>query len=249
MKYVLFTLVVLATVASCKKDEDERYYKGGEVEVYHGKAWTWIRLDEQGAPEQLAVSINDAALASVDEGTVAGHSHENDLVISLPKEAGTATPFKFILLNWEAHGHEPSELYGVPHFDVHYYLVTPEEVMATTDTVKMAKHPASGYLPLNYVAGPGVPRMGVHWLDVTSPEVSGQPFTQTFIFGSNDGAVTFYEPMITLNFFRNTNKFERTIPTPAKFEKEGYFPTKMRVVKENGATNVILEGFVKRQAS
>jgi hypothetical protein len=91
--------------------------------------------------------------------------------------------------------------------------------------------------------------MGVHWLDFTSPELSGAQFTQTFIYGSYDGKVTFYEPMITEAFILANSGFVRTIPQPAKVQVTGYYPTKMRIEKISGITNIILEGFVLRQAS
>ena len=91
--------------------------------------------------------------------------------------------------------------------------------------------------------------MGAHWIDVTSPEISGAPFTQTFIYGSFDGRVTFYEPMITLDFLKNNSNFERAIPQPAKVQKSGWYPTKMKVAKHDGLTEVILDGFIYRQQS
>ncbi len=53
------------------------------------------------------------------------------------------------------------------------------------------------------LVGGGVPQMGAHWVDVTSPELNGSTFAQTFIYGSYDGQVNFYEPMITLDFLKN----------------------------------------------
>ena len=94
-----------------------------------------------------------------------------------------------------------------------------------------------------------VPAMGKHWVDVTSPEFSGAPFTQTFIYGSYDGKVTFYEPMITEDFIRNNPSFERSIPQPAQYQQAGWCPTKMRIAKAGGATNVVIEDFVRRNSN
>jgi hypothetical protein len=91
--------------------------------------------------------------------------------------------------------------------------------------------------------------MGAHWVDATSPELNGAPFTQTFIYGSYNGEVNFYEPMITEEFIKANPSFERTIPQPTKYQKTGYYPTKMRIEKSDKVTNIILEGFVWRQAS
>jgi hypothetical protein len=55
--------------------------------------------------------------------------------------------------------------------------------------------------------------------------------------------------MITLDFLKNNNSFERSIPVPAKFQKAGYYPTHMRMVKTNGVTEIILEAFVYREQS
>jgi hypothetical protein len=91
--------------------------------------------------------------------------------------------------------------------------------------------------------------MGNHWVDVTSPELNGAKFTETFLMGSYDKKVIFYEPMITKAFLKTANQWERNIPQPEKFQKDGYYPTKLRVVKHDGVTEIILDGFVRRQAS
>ena len=68
------------------------------------------------------------------------------------------------------------------------------------DTVAGAKPLPAGEMPATYINTGLVPTMGAHWIDVTAPELNGQPFTETFIFGSFDGKMTFYEPMITKAF-------------------------------------------------
>jgi hypothetical protein len=55
--------------------------------------------------------------------------------------------------------------------------------------------------------------------------------------------------MITLEFLKDNSNFERSIPQPAKVQKTGYYPTKMRVVKHDGVTEIILDGFVYRTQS
>jgi hypothetical protein len=55
--------------------------------------------------------------------------------------------------------------------------------------------------------------------------------------------------MITLNFLKSQTEFERELPQPAKFKTAGYYPTKLKIRKRNGATEVILGDFTYRQAS
>jgi hypothetical protein len=154
-----------------------------------------------------------------------------------------------VWLNWNPAGHEPPGIYDLPHFDLHYYMISNEEREAM-DNAKMDILPDAAYFPQTYISpGPGVPKMGNHWLDVTSPELNGQTFTQTFLMGSYNSQVIFYEPMITKAFLKSTSNFERAIPQPAKYQAAGWYPTKMRTVKHDGVTEIIMEGFVQRQAS
>jgi hypothetical protein len=251
----LFILVAAATMLySCKKDENkEGVFKGAVVQVHEGKAWSWTKLDHDGAPKQLALTIDDEVLSSVPIGGEGGHGHENDYEVPLHPKAVNATLFNHIWLNWNPSGHDPENVYTLPHFDIHYYMTSIAERQAATDGVKMDNLPASDYLPPTFISPmPGVPGMGRHWIDVTSPELdpnNPQTFTQTFIYGSYDGKVTYYEPMITLEFLKNTNNFERNIPQPSKVQKTGFYPTKMKIVKHDGVTDIILEAFVHRQAS
>ncbi|HEX6332602.1 MAG TPA: hypothetical protein VFZ78_00160 [Flavisolibacter sp.] len=251
MKRLFIVLALPAMLLACKKDNvNENVYKGSDATVYHGKAWSWVKLAENGAPQQLSLTIDDAALNTVTHGNEGPHSHENNIIVPLHDKAKQATPFEFIMLNWNPAGHEPSGIYDLPHFDIHFYTTSLSDVMAYTDQAKLNTDPAPAYLPANHVGGAPVPTMGKHWIDVTSPELGGQvPFTQTFIYGSYNGDIVFYEPMITLDFLKNTAAFERTLPVPQKFKVSGYYPTKMLVIRKSGTVNIILDGFVYRQAS
>jgi hypothetical protein len=252
MKKILIPAILIAAVfTSCKKDETkETVFKGAEQTFQHGKAWTWYEVDNNDKPLRLAVAINDAAMNSLDTthpGT-GGHHHENNIVLPLHPKAA-ATPFNHVGLGWNPHGHEPEFIYGLPHFDFHFYEITPDAVAAIpvyeADSLKFKNWPAADYFPATYFnPGGGVPQMGCHWLDATSPELNGAVFTQTFIYGSYNGKVTFYEPMITEAFIKANATFERNIPQPAKYQKAGYYPTKMRIQKAFGITNIILENFV-----
>lgn len=258
MKQVFILLTAATFLFSCKKDNDKQggQFKGAEKELAHGKAWSTISLDEDGNPLELTISIDDAALNSVPvneaPGGGEGHTHENNIVLPLPTQAIAKTPFKTIGLDWNPAGHPPANIYTKPHFDFHYYMITEAERLGATDPAKLNADPAVEYLPANYMGGDPVPQMGKHWVDITSPELNPTnpvPFTQTFIYGSYNSKVIFYEPMITLEFLKNTTNFERTIPQPNRFEKAGYYPTQMKVNKQNGVTNIILTGFQQRNAS
>jgi hypothetical protein len=148
---------------------------------------------------------------------------------------------------------EPEFIYGASHFDFHFYTIPETERMAVPpyelDSLKFKNSPAAAYVPPMYFnLGGGVPQMGAHW--VTSPELNQEdpkPFTQTFIYGSYDGKITFMEPMITKAFPDTANQFERAILQPSKFQKTGYYPTKMKIIRKKNETQVVLNSFIFRQ--
>lgn len=250
MKQLFLVLAGATLLFSCKKETNNSgVYKGLESEVYDGKAWSAVRLSQDGKPQQLTLSISNTAINSVPVGGEPGTHEEESFLVPLHAEAMENTPFQFIMLDWNPEGHDPSGIYDLPHFDMHFYMSSFADVMTFTDMTKIETAPGESYVPANYVGGPSVPAMGKHWVDITSPEFNGQTFTQTFIYGSYDGKIAFYEPMITLDFLKNTNNFERSIPQPAKFKTAGYYPTKMRIVKHADVTEIVLDEFVYRQAS
>lgn len=254
MKRTILLAAFSAVLFSCSKNDNQSAVEvGPQVTVHDGKSWSWIHVDGRNKPLELGITINEAALNSVPVGHNGEDDHnmfENNYFVSLPAKAKEVTPFKTIMLNWNPAGHEPEQVYTLPHFDIHFYMTVEDEIMDMVDEGKLNEEPAAHYIPQNHISGPGVPMMGKHWIDAASPELQpGGIFSQTFLYGSYDGKVTFLEPMITLDFLKNTLQFERSIPQPAKYQQSGYYPTKMKVLKRGGATNIILTDFVQRQAS
>ena len=248
----LFFLTIC--VFSCAKNDDlSGVFEGEKISLYSGQTWNWAKLDANGNPLQAAIVFDDVALNSLPIGGGAPPFEAS----SNFNERADKLPFIHAALDWNPSGHDPLFIYGKPHFDFHFYMITQATRLAiplyTTDSARFKNVPVSAYLPDNYFnSGGGVPQMGVHWIDATSPEVSRtnpQPFTQTFIYGTYNGMVTFYEPMITLDFIKATTSFERTIPQPSKYKVAGYYPTIMRIKRHDGITEIILDGFVGRQAS
>lgn len=208
-----------------------RRVDGAPVTVGAGTARTYVLLDDApgGGPVELGVALSEGAL----EGLAApmhmpsqgggAHAHVDSHEDLLPLPAENPTGYKLVELNWNPGGHEPPGIYDVPHFDFHFYTITAAQRNAI-DPVALGEAQflaRSGNLPPEAerapfhvaLAAPGqpvvaVPRMGVHWVDVRSPELQGmlgnpagfRPFTTTFIYGSWDGRFVFAEPMVTRAF-------------------------------------------------
>jgi hypothetical protein len=216
-------------VMSCDKQPvTEPTYKGAEVTVGSGKAYSWLSVTADGTPTAMGITLNSAALTGLP------HNMAN-YVLPLPAEASARTPFNHIGLDWMHAGHEPAGVYNVPHFDAHFYIMSQAERAAIVpydvDSTKYNNLPTADYMPAGYFRLPGgVPTMGVHWLNAAiAPELSGGTFTQTFVYGTYDGKVVFYEPMLALSFLQNAPNVTKDVPLPAKFSKTGYYPSKYSI--------------------
>src|SRR5262249_31536220 len=109
------------------------------------------------------------------EGSVFSHSD----LISLTRYYPINTPITY-------KGHDPEAVYKVPHFDFHFYLISPSERERITargdDLLKCGKPLPAEFVPEGYVPAPGSeePGMGYHWVEPGSHEFHGKAFTHTF---------------------------------------------------------------------
>jgi len=256
----------LATLSELKGESPFLRY-GERTALGEGEARTYLELDIHGDPIELGVVLTEAALEGLPAagtGHHGGHEMPHTYLLELPRQEGV--PFQFLEMNWNPSGHEPEGVYaGVPHFDFHFYTVDRalRESIVPSDPrwAEKANHvPAPEFIPQfnAALAPPGatpadiaVPMMGVHWVDVTSPELQGimgkpeqyRPFTRTFIHGSWDGELIFWEPMITrahiLSKKDATDPMVRDefipIPTPARYQAHGWYPSAYRIMWDEDA--------------
>ena len=237
-----------------------------------GKARAYVVLDEQNnnRPLEVGVALSAGALDQLPAPAAplpgGGHNHADSHEYLLTLPAGHGTRYQFIKMDWNAAGHEPPGIYDVPHFDFHFYTISQAARLAIDPddpayATKAARFPAPAYVPPRYMVLPPppapvevVPRMGVHWLDVTSPELqpptspSHRPFTHTFIHGSWDGHFIFDEPMITRAFLLSKPDITVPLPQAAEVEAPGYYPTTYRILYDASAREyrIALGSLVKR---
>lgn len=274
---ILALLAVVVTIASyvtapafgftgdrAVSDETERpvatgvRHNGPEVAIGNGHARAYVVVDVDGAPIELGVAIDAEGLE--------GLPHEMSMNrLRLPSKA--PAPYRFAMVDWNPMGHEPPGIYDLPHFDFHFYLTPEAEVDAIIPgtekfVLEANRLPGDAFVPENYVAlvPPGgqpsdaaVPAMGVHLLDVRSPELQGmlgnpeanRPFSKTFIYGSWDGEITFLEPMVTREYMLATRDEIVPIPQPADYAAKGWYPSEYRIHFDAAASEyrVALTGF------
>lgn len=233
-------------------------FAGPAQPLGNGTAHAFVTL-EAGSPVAIGVRVTASALETlpVDAGPHGVH----ETVLALPVEAPTL-PYDHISFDWQPRGHEPDGVYDRPHFDVHFYMMTAAE-RDRIDPVDPAFEAQgrtqldSALVPAGYVPTPDLfARMGVHWVDPSSPEFTPAGFSRTFIYGFWNGQMNFLEPMITTAFLESVKTLPGqaaafAIPQPQRVPKAGYYPTRYSIRYDAAAQayDIALEGLVKRSAA
>lgn len=233
-------IATLAVAVSCSNstgpiDKSALVY-GPSVAFSQGSARAWVQIDASGAASAIGIAMTETALNGLPT-TVSGPSPTAVMAsLPLPPEAA-GTGFDHAELGYNPLGHDPVRIYGLPHFDMHFYTISPAIQLAILPNdpqwaTKAANLPGAAFVPTGYVPPPApiaasaVPQMGVHWTDVKSPEFNGQPFTNTFIYGSWDGQFIFLESMVTKAYLEShPANVTKGIPQPAQWAKPGSYPT------------------------
>jgi hypothetical protein len=221
---------LLFMVYGCEKDKDENQslLYGPEIAIGNGKARSFIKTDSAGNPARIGLLVSEAVINSLPH-------HDTSLVIPMPN--GNKTLTDHITFEWNPHGHEPDHLYDVPHFDVHFYMIPlNEQKLIDPASSAMEKLPSAEFVPQPYIPTPGgVPQMGKHWVDPTSGEFNGQPFTSTFIYGSWDGKFHFAEPMFAQSFLESKPNFFANVSPLPKVLKSGFYPAAYSIQYDAGS--------------
>lgn len=227
-------------------NEKLNVYKGPQVQLGNGKARSWISVDREGFPVEIALEFTAGVYENLDILPF-------ETVLPLHLKAKQLTPFEHITLNWNSHGHLPAFL--VPHFDFHFYMISNEERLAIPEyspetSALFTNLPPAGYMPANYGKPPGqggvYPQMGKHWLPLNLPEYL--PFTKIMVLGSFDGQYIFMEPMVELNYLQSNEAFSLDISQPLNFQETNNYPTKYNIYHDDATRNTIisLTEFVSR---
>jgi hypothetical protein len=276
-------VLLLATSGSAAPGVAAGRTLGWRAQLGQGHVSSFADVQESGGPKAIGIMIPTETLVTLptepsdyhhcfdrDGDGVTAHatecSHTHELVVPLPDAASQRSdvPFKWVLLNWNAHGHVPPGIYDVPHFDVHFFIASIEDTFAihdgpcgpelvNCDHFVVGKTPVPAHLmhPDFSDVDAVVPAMGNHLIDLSGQEFHGEPFTYSWIYGAYGGHVTFYEQMVALDFLRSRPNACAPIKSPPAVEVGGFYPTQrcIRYDADADAYIVSLEQFVYRQAS
>jgi hypothetical protein len=245
MRSVVFTrsllsLATIALVGACSGSEPdtapdpevlEMSVVGGECgDVYGAEVCTWAELEGDeivrfGANVPMAAIENAPAEAEMLWPPAVA------ALVPLPSIVQEQLGVQSFKVYWEAHGHPPGP-YLVPHFDFHFYTISPEE----TDAIDCSNETKAENLPAGYVlpdqeipeigmlVGICVPEMGMHAL-LESEYASEDPFTGTLVVGYYEGESIFFEPMITKDLLMERQSFSLDFPMVPDVRSGVTFPT------------------------
>lgn len=245
---ILFVAMIAVGISACSESTDpvetNTTTYGTPVTVGGGQGRSYVVRKSDGTPITIGVAINAAGMSGfADPDAAVEH------ILSVPAE-GASIGIEHISLDYNPKGHEPDSIYTLPHFDVHFYQISNTERDAIAPGLDTLNPPANAVAP-NYAdpSGFAVPRMGRHFVDVTSHEFHGTKFDKTFIYGYSKGMMIFLEPMVTIEYMLMKKDESAPIAQPAVYQRPGkYYPTSYRVFF-NSTTNeycVELNGLVKR---
>jgi hypothetical protein len=200
-------------------------------------------------PESLGVEMNEVALGDFTLPVPPNLAAE----ISMPAPVGMAslTPFQSVSI-FLAQPHPPAGNQDVPHVHPNWYIFTPTERLAIPPTPEPGSDaiPPDEVAPGDVVFPPGyIPTIG-HL--VINPNIQGyaeRPFTTTeYEYRYYFGRMTLIALGIADSFLASKQAKSDIIPTPAKYRKPGYYPTRYHVEFDSARRvwNMAMDGFVLR---
>ncbi|MEY3433562.1 MAG: hypothetical protein RL131_1498, partial [Bacteroidota bacterium] len=131
------TLEMESSMNSMNNTQGITYY-GEYVTMGEGLARTYVKSTRDGRPIAVGIEFNHDAMMGYDMhsghdmGTMEGegdeHEHEsgNTFLIPFPTNMMVNMPYSHVSVDWAAMGHGPEMVYDIPHFDVHFYIVSPD---------------------------------------------------------------------------------------------------------------------------
>ena len=232
-------IVIPIGYTSVRSEAEIKYntFYGPTVQFGEGHVRSWTNISHDDKPLAIGIEFTEGVLHQTHEHNGVTGEHGHEALLQLHQKASALMPFDHLTMGFMAAGHPPPGIYSVPHFDFHFYKMSLSERLAIpaypAALAAFNNIPPAGYLPPLYAKAPaGEARMGAHWMDVTSPEFNGQPFTHTFVYGSYNGKVNFLEPMVTLAFLESGATVHKAIRQPQLFDPTNtYYPTRYNIWK------------------
>jgi hypothetical protein len=193
---------------------DSSFTKGPDTELFGETISSEYELDGASRLVSVRLTLPNGVIQKAMKQPAIAHT------IDLPEALKSSSLVQNITIDWNPEGHEPADVYDVPHFDFHFYFISKESV-SSIDCTDRTPIPAAlvleGYvLPPMDAPGACVPKMGYHAVPLKDlgPD---QVFVETPIYGYYQGQLIFFEPMITHEHLMSGHAVEHDITYPKAF--------------------------------
>jgi len=227
-----------------------RTLTGGCQQVFKGDICTWATLDGQRVTA-FGATVPMTTVSNAPMGGEMVFPPVANAIIPLPAEVAQVTGFDHLAVNWEAHGHPPTT-FLTPHFDFHFYTVTPDRVAAIdcADPRKPDQLPSRYALPDITIPGMGtlvglcVPQMGMH--GVPAEELSDtSAFGASMLVGYYQQQLIFLEPMIAQAKLAQAKSFSMEVPSLPGTRAGSGWPTRFEATYDAKAKSYrfVFSGF------
>jgi Domain of unknown function (DUF5602) len=257
--------VSLSACSSTAQASKTGTFYGSELALGNGKVKTYVVTGDDGKPTELGFAFNAASLQGLPEPP-----HDAEAGPPLPSQplyfpdAAKGVAVDHATFDFVPGGHPPPGVFDLPHFDVHFFYLTQEEVVeinpkSANFAGRGMKLPDEKFIPEDYGAVPNtppehavVPGMGQHLADTTVRLVPGEyKFTEIILNGSWDGKYAFVEPMVTLDHLLSKPNVTNDLKLPQEYQKTGLYPTKYSITYDAASDTymISLNGLVERTAS
>ncbi len=241
LRSFVMCIICVAFIMSPEVSAQTVHY-GDTVVLGSGVAFTWIETDAQSVPLRIGLSLTEAAVTNPASGL---HSVDFPTVTS-------DSLFRHSLFAYEPNGHAPTGIYDLPHFDIHFYMITAGE----RQTIAGGNDPTpipDIFMPEGYVTLPdmgvfSIPQMGVHFVDSLAGELHGQTFDKTLLYGFYQAKMIFVEPMITRAFLLTHPDTIFSIKQPDAYQRTAFYPESyvVRFNDQNSLYEIFITDFTLR---
>lgn len=202
-------------------DTGSHFVPGGSQNVNGSNVSTWARVNPDNSVMSVGATI-PFSLIQNPPGQPGGGPAGAIATLAFPAQVQSTTYFNHLELHWNPNGHPPA-FTMLPNFDLHFYGVTPQEVLQVTSPDPM--DPAADHVPSNYVYPPAsdtVPEMGRH---AHNPADYQGDFTKVMVVGFYNGQMTFLEPTLRQIYLQQKLNFTLSVPRPLVLGRATRYPT------------------------
>lgn len=213
-----------ALLCACATEAPIVDVSGECADAFGAQLCSWARVQGDAIVE-VGATVPVASIESAPAEVPMAWPPSTVAVVDLPESVVQKTGLTHLTMYWEPVGHPPAT-YMVPHFDFHFYRITPDARVAIdcADTTKPATLPEGYTLPdevlpddiaamigVKTLIGVCVPEMGMHSL-VTAEMEATTPFQGTMVIGYYRGEPIFVEPMLSKALLMERRSFDLALP-------------------------------------